>query len=77
MSKIIVDSHSDIGGYRDVFEDRVAVRRQTTSSDLKLDVAAVADGQGGVNKGERASQTAIDALFSYWRRAGKLTFLPC
>lgn len=69
MAKIIIDSHYDIGGYRDVYEDRVATRQFTSAGGLQLLVAAVADGVGGENKGERAAQTALDSLFAYLERS--------
>ena len=65
MPKLIADSHYDIGGYRDVYEDRVGTRHMTTAGGLKLTIGVVCDGVGGENKGERAAQTALDALFSY------------
>lgn len=64
MAEIITGYHYDIGG-REVYEDRVNVQSITTPGGLNLLVAVVADGVGGENKGERASQTAIDALFLY------------
>jgi len=69
MSKMIADSHYDIGGYRDVYEDRVKTTEVKTAGGLKLMVAAVADGVGGENKGERAAQTALDALFGYLEKS--------
>ncbi len=75
MAKIIIDSHYDIGGHREVYEDRVRARPVTTAAGLKLMVAAVADGVGGENKGERASQTTIDALFNYLEKSRE-TALP-
>jgi serine/threonine protein phosphatase PrpC len=69
VSKIIADSHYDIGGYRDVYEDRVNVKAIKTAGGLKLTVAAVADGVGGENKGERAAQTALDALYGYLEKS--------
>lgn len=64
MAEIISGYHYDIGG-REVYEDRVNVQSMTTPGRLNLLVAVVADGVGGENKGERASQTAIDTLFQY------------
>lgn len=64
MTEIISGYHYDIGG-REVYEDRVNVQSITTPGRLNLLVAVVADGVGGENKGERASQTAIDTLFQY------------
>jgi protein phosphatase len=66
MTEIITGFHYDIGG-REVYEDRVDVQEFTTPGNLNLRVAVVADGVGGENKGERASQTAIDTLFRYMR----------
>jgi serine/threonine protein phosphatase PrpC len=65
MPKLIADSHYDIGGYREVYEDRVKAQGVKTAGGLKLTVAAVADGVGGENKGERAAQTALDALYGF------------
>lgn len=64
MTEIVTGYHYDIGG-REVYEDRVNVQSITTPGRLNLLVAVVADGVGGENKGERASQTAIDTLFQY------------
>jgi serine/threonine protein phosphatase PrpC len=75
MQKLIADSHYDIGGYRDVYEDRVSTRHLTTAGGLTLVVAAVADGVGGENKGERASQTTLDAFFSYLEKSRE-TVIP-
>ncbi len=70
MSEIINGFHYDIGG-REVYEDRVNVQTITTPGGLNLLVAVVADGVGGENKGERASQTAIDTLFQYLARSAE------
>ncbi|MCP4415748.1 MAG: hypothetical protein GY805_03945 [Chloroflexi bacterium] len=64
MTEIIRGFHLDIGG-REVLEDRVDVQEFRTPGNLSLLVAVVADGVGGENKGERASQLAIDTLFRY------------
>ena len=64
MAEIVTGYHYDIGG-REVYEDRVNIQSIMTPGGLNLLVAVVADGVGGENKGERASQTAIDALFQY------------
>ena len=64
MTELISGYHYDIGG-REVYEDRVNVKSITTPGRLNLLIAVVADGVGGENKGERASQTAIDTLFQY------------
>ncbi|MCB9446602.1 MAG: serine/threonine-protein phosphatase [Ardenticatenaceae bacterium] len=66
MAEIISGYHYDIGG-REVYEDRVNIQSIVTPGRLNLLVAVVADGVGGENKGERASQTAIDTLFQYLR----------
>ncbi len=68
MTEIIRGFHYDIGG-REVYEDRVNVQEFTTPGNLSILVAVVADGVGGENKGERASQLAIDTLFQYMRRS--------
>ena len=64
MTKLITGFHYDIGR-REVYEDRVAVREVNTAGNVILTVAVIADGVGGENKGERASQLAIDTLFRY------------
>jgi protein phosphatase len=64
MTEIVTGFHYDIGG-REVYEDRVKVQAITTPGRLNLLVAVVADGVGGENKGERASQAAVDTLFHY------------
>ena len=61
-SEIITGYHHDIGG-REVYEDRVKAQKVQTAGELDLAVAVVADGVGGRDKGERASQLAIDAVF--------------
>lgn len=66
MTEIIRGFHLDIGG-REVLEDRVDVQEFRTPGNLSLLVAVIADGVGGENKGERASQLAIDSLFQYMR----------
>ena len=66
MTEIISGFHYDLGG-REVLEDRADVQEFTTPGNLSLLVAVVADGVGGENKGERASQLAIDSLFQYMR----------
>ncbi len=66
MAEIIRGFHYDIGG-REVYEDRVDIQEFTTPGNLSLLVAVVADGVGGENKGERASQLAIDTLFQYMK----------
>jgi protein phosphatase len=66
MTELITGYHFDIGG-RDVLEDRASVQEVTTPANLSLVVAVVADGVGGENKGERASQLAIDTFFHYLR----------
>ncbi len=71
MAKLIVDSHYDIGGYRDVYEDRVCACHLATPAGLKIAIAAVADGVGGENKGELAAQTAIDALLAYFEKSAE------
>lgn len=74
MSSIITGIHYDIGG-REIYEDRVDAQQISTAGGLQLAVALVADGVGGENKGERASQLAKDALFNYLRQ-GQETNIP-
>ena len=64
MTELITAFHYDIGG-REVYEDRVNIQDISTPGGLQLTVAVVADGVGGENKGERASQMAMDAFFHY------------
>lgn len=64
MTKLVTGLFFDIGR-RDIYEDRVAVRRLRTRGNLELTVALVADGVGGANRGERAAQLAIDAALHY------------
>ncbi len=68
MTEIIRGFHLDIGG-REVLEDRVDVQEFRTPGNLSLLVAVIADGVGGANKGERASQLAIDTLFQYMQNS--------
>lgn len=60
MSEIIRGVHYDIGA-RELYEDRVTSLHIDTAGGLSIDVAIVADGVGGENKGERAAQIAIDS----------------
>lgn len=69
MTELITGYHFDIGG-REVLEDRADIQEVTTPGNLELTVAVVADGVGGENKGERASQLAIDTFFRYLRSSG-------
>ena len=64
MTKLVTGLAFDIG-QRDIYEDRVAVRRLTTRSKLDITVALVADGVGGANRGERAAQLAVDVALHY------------
>jgi len=66
MTELISGFHYDLGG-REVLEDRADVQKFRTQGGLSLLVAVIADGVGGENKGERASQLAIDSLFQYMR----------
>jgi PPM family protein phosphatase len=72
MARIIADAHYDIGGYREVYEDRVMAKAVITAGGLRLTVASVADGVGGENNGERAAQTALDTLFNYLQKSREL-----
>lgn len=68
MPGIILGKHFNIGG-REVYEDRVAASEVMTAGGLNLAVAMVADGVGGQDKGERASQLAIDSALRYIRNS--------
>ncbi len=63
---VILGKHFNIGG-REVYEDRVEVARLITEGGLTLDLAILADGVGGQDKGERAAQIAVDAVLQYIR----------
>lgn len=62
MSAMITAFHYDLGG-REVYEDRVRAETVMNRAGLKLDVAVVADGVGGRDRGERAAQIAVDVIF--------------
>ena len=64
MSDIISSYHFDTGT-RELYEDRVMVKTIERPNRDRLTVGVVADGVGGENRGERAAQLAIDALFNY------------
>lgn len=61
MSQILTGFFFDIGG-REIYEDRVTVKVVETAGGVSLAVAVVADGVGGSNKGERASQLAMETV---------------
>jgi len=71
MTNLITGYHYDIGR-REIYEDRVNVQEITTSGNIQLAIAVVADGVGGENKGERASQLAIDSLFQYLKSSTEM-----
>lgn len=52
-------------GEREHMEDRSTVAQLTTIDNRRLQVAIVCDGVGGVDKGEIAAQSAIDATIAY------------
>ena len=64
MSTVILGTHFNIGS-REVYEDRVAAFHVTTPAGLNLSIALVADGVGGEEKGERASQVALETVRGY------------
>ena len=68
ISEIFHGVHFDIGN-RELYEDRVASLHITTAGGLNLDVAIVADGVGGENKGERAAQIALDTTIAHIRES--------
>ena len=68
MADVTTGFFYDIGG-REIYEDRTRVETFTTAGGLDVHVAAVADGVGGENKGERAAQLGLDSLFEYLSRS--------
>ncbi|MGB1251124.1 MAG: protein phosphatase 2C domain-containing protein [Candidatus Promineifilaceae bacterium] len=70
MAEISSGFFYDIGG-REIYEDRARIEALTTAGGLNLHIAAIADGVGGENKGERAAQLGLDALFDYFSRSGE------
>lgn len=75
MTKLVTGLAFDIG-QRDIYEDRVAVRRITTRSGLDITVALVADGVGGANRGERAAQLAVDVALHYLENGSTAQDIP-
>lgn len=75
MTKLVTGLAFDIG-QRDIYEDRVAVRRLTTRSKLDITVALVADGVGGANRGERAAQLAVDVALHYLENGSTAADVP-
>ena len=75
MTKLVTGLAFDIG-QRDIYEDRVAVRRLTTRSKLDITVALVADGVGGANRGERAAQLAVDVALHYLENGSTASDVP-
>lgn len=75
MNKLVTGLAFDIG-QRDIYEDRVAVRRITTRSQLDITVALVADGVGGANRGERAAQLAVDVALHYLENGSTAQDVP-
>ena len=71
MAQVIAGSFFDIGG-REIYEDRVGNRLITTEAGIRLNVAMVADGVGGANKGERAAQIALDTVYQYLEQSPEL-----
>ena len=64
MLEIVRGVHYDIGA-RELYEDRVTSLHIDTAGGVSIDVAIVADGVGGENKGERAAQVAIDSCVEH------------
>jgi serine/threonine protein phosphatase PrpC len=62
-------------GDRPVLEDYLAVEEIVTPGNLVLHVAMVADGVGGADRGEKASQEAVKAAMGYLRQS-KQTDMP-
>ncbi|MBK7217695.1 MAG: serine/threonine-protein phosphatase [Candidatus Promineofilum sp.] len=75
MTKLVTGLAFDIG-QRDIYEDRVVVRRITTRSQLDITVALVADGVGGANRGERAAQLAVDVALHYLENGSTAQDVP-
>ena len=75
MTKLVTGLAFDIG-QRDIYEDRVAVRRITTRSQMDITVALVADGVGGANRGERAAQLAVDVALHYLENGSTAQDVP-
>lgn len=75
MTKLVTGLAFDIG-QRDIYEDRVTVRRITTRSQLDITVALVADGVGGANRGERAAQLAVDVALHYLENGSTAQDVP-
>jgi PPM family protein phosphatase len=67
MSAILIGKHFDLGG-REIYEDRVVAEVLTTAGGLNLTVGVVADGVGGRDRGERASQLAVDGVIHALRQ---------
>ena len=63
MPKVFLSGRTDIGG-REHNEDCFRIGEVETRGRLRLWVAAVADGVGGAERGERAARLAVDALFA-------------
>lgn len=66
MPDILLGSDSNIGG-RQYNEDRCGVLDIVTKAGKRLSIAVVCDGVGGEERGERASQLAVDTLFRFIR----------
>ncbi len=66
--QMLIGKMQDQGG-RPNMEDHIAVRPLRTAQGLPLLVAMVADGIGGNNCGEVASQLAVDTVFSEMEKA--------
>ena len=65
VNEILMAEAHDIGygQARQRLEDRARIEKITTAGGLELFVGMVADGVGGANAGETASQTAVDSVF--------------
>lgn len=57
---------SDIGNKREINQDRIGCMYNDNAA-----IIAVADGMGGMNKGEEASAMAIDGIIDWWDNAGE------
>lgn len=61
MSQLILGKDYNIGN-RELNEDRVQVESFKSAGGLEIDIALVADGVGGFEKGEAAAQKTIDTV---------------
>ena len=70
MSQLILGKDYNIGN-RELNEDRVQVESFKSAGGLEIDIALVADGVGGFEKGEAAAQKTIDTVVQHIRQSGE------